>query len=288
MTPSRTSRRPALVLGALAGALSVTLVASRAAAQNAPANAPARDSAAAQARSDAPAAAPAPLVTDRPDFTESPLVVPVRSVQLEAGNSFTRAGGATEQTLGEVLLRVGLHSRVELRLAANSWVVSEEAGVHSSGLEDAGVGAKLSIVPEREGRHLLPTTALIVGTSLPTGSPGRRSSALSPEAKLLLGWNLAETWGLASNLNVSSTPEAGSRFTELVGSLSLGHELGERLGAYAEVYGGRTSRGDQSRFGNVGVTFAVAPLFQLDARVGTGIGPSAGARFAGVGLSRRW
>jgi hypothetical protein len=285
VTLSHSLRRPALVLGALAGA---ALAPSRVTAQNAPADAPARDSALTQARGEAPAAAPTPLVTDRPDFTESPLVVPARSVQLEAGNSFTRAGGATERTLGEVLLRVGLHPRVELRLAANSWVVSEEAGVHSSGLEDAGVGAKVSNIPERSGRHLLPTTALLVGTSLPTGSQGRRSAALSPEAKLALGWSLAETWGLTSNLNVSSAPEAGARTTEYVGSLSLGHELGERVGAYAEVYGGRTSRGVQSRFGNVGVTFAVAPLFQLDARVGVGAGPSAGERFAGVGLSRRW
>jgi hypothetical protein len=259
-------RRPALVLGA------ALLPFAGAAAQNAA----------------TPAASAAPLVTDRPDFTESPLVVPTRSFQLEAGDSFTRADGASEQTVGELLLRVGLHPRVELRLAGNSFVVAREAGVRSTGREDAGVGAKFSLIPEREGRHLVPTTALLVGTSVPTGSPGLRSAALAPEAKLALGWSLADTWGLSSNLNVASTPAAGERTTEYVGSLSLGHEFGERVGGYAEVYGGRTSLGEQSRFGNVGITFAVAPLFQLDARAGLGVGPSAGVRFVGAGLSRRW
>jgi hypothetical protein len=57
---------------------------------------------------------------------------------------------------------------------------------------------------------------------------------------------------------------------------------------YTEVFGGRTSLGEASRFANAGLTFAAGPLFQLDARVGTGFGPSAGNRFFGVGLARRW
>ena len=36
-----------------------------------------------------------PLVTDRPDFTESAVGVPIGRVQIEAGYTWTRKGGAT-------------------------------------------------------------------------------------------------------------------------------------------------------------------------------------------------
>ena len=103
-----------------------------------------------------------------------------------------------------------------------------------------------------------------------------------------MGWSLGERWGLSSNLNVARPSVGGARIMEYVGSLSLAHEVAERVGAYAETYGGRTSRGERSAYGNVGVTFALADLLQLDARVGTGFGPSAGERFFGLGVARRW
>ncbi|MGH7563856.1 MAG: hypothetical protein ACREK5_05485, partial [Gemmatimonadota bacterium] len=55
----------------------------------------------------------APLVTDRPDFTESALTVPRGDPQLESGYTLTRADDADEHALGEVLLRIGVAGRLE-------------------------------------------------------------------------------------------------------------------------------------------------------------------------------
>ena len=113
-------------------------------------------------------------------------------------------------------------------------------------------------------------------------------TTLTDELRTDLSWSLAEGWDLSSNANVASIPVDGARAREYVGSVSVGHDLSERFGMYTEVYGGRTSLGEASRFANAGLTFAAGPLFQLDARVGTGFGPSAGSRFVGVGVARRW
>ena len=62
---------------------------------------------------------PAPeLITDRPDFTESSEVVGRGVVQLESGLTFASRMPAVRQvTLPELLVRIGLGDRVELRLA---------------------------------------------------------------------------------------------------------------------------------------------------------------------------
>src|SRR3972149_2072098 len=53
-----------------------------------------------------------PLVTDRPDFTESTVTVGLGGVQLEMGYTYTRdeasGGNTTEHPFPETLLRVGM------------------------------------------------------------------------------------------------------------------------------------------------------------------------------------
>src|SRR5437870_3062683 len=63
------------------------------------------------------------LVTDRPDFTESSLVVPRGRLQIEGGFSYTRGNsGERAWNLPEMLLRLGVASRWELRLEAPQYL----------------------------------------------------------------------------------------------------------------------------------------------------------------------
>lgn len=66
-----------------------------------------------------PANSTEPMVTDRPDTTESPVVLPVGLLQLEFGASAERqASGAETVSIGEALLRFGWLDRLELRFSA--------------------------------------------------------------------------------------------------------------------------------------------------------------------------
>lgn len=127
-----------------------------------------------------------PLVSDRPDFTEAPETVAPRRVQLEGGHTFARADGERANTTGEVLLRIGVAPRAELRLEPGSYSTLSSPAGDTRGLEDAVAGMKFRLhdAPEA-GRSLMPAVSLLVMTSVPTGSAAFRQSAMQPEAKLV-------------------------------------------------------------------------------------------------------
>ncbi len=232
----------------------------------------------------------APIVTDRPDFTESAVTVPDRSVQVEMGGTYTREEGVSSYSSGETLIRAGLTPRIELRLTAASYAVERSASARSQGLEDAGVGFKLALHDGTEGPKAVPTVGLIVGTSLPTGAASFRSRRALPEAKLLAAWSLTDRLGFASNLNWARAEDAGSSHDEFSGSGSFAYAISDRVGAYAEyfAFGGGSSEWQRREYVNGGLTFLVHPTLQLDARAGVRADAPSDGVFVGIGLSRRF
>ena len=227
------------------------------------------------------------IVTDRPDFTESPVSVPRGAVQVEMGNTYERTDDVRTNTLGEALVRVGVPHGVELRFGLPSYV--RAAGPAAlDGASDSNLGAKVELVSGARAAGLVPTTALIVGAGLPTGARAFRAGGVSPEAKLLVGWSLGESWALSSNLNVASVAEGDARTGELAGSLSLGRSLSDRAGAYLEWFGARPDGARGSHYANGGVTWLLTAGQQLDVRAGTGLGGNRRDFFMGLGLSQRW
>jgi hypothetical protein len=226
------------------------------------------------------------IVTDRPDFTESPVAVPRGAVQVEAGHTLERTDDVRAHTLGETLVRVGVRDGVELRLGLPSYVrVGGPTAV--DGVSDGNLGAKVDLVRESRASGLVPTTALIVGASLPTGSRAFRGG-VSPEAKLLMGWSLGEAWSLSSNLNVASVDAGDARTDEVAASLSLGRSLSDRTGAYLEWFGTRPDGARGTHYANGGVTYQFTDNHQLDVRAGRGLGANRRDFFLGLGFSQRW
>lgn len=234
---------------------------------------------------------PEPLVTDRPDFTESAVTVAPGKVQLESGYTFTRVDTEQEHTLGEVLLRVGVAERVEVRLGVNSFAFTRTPGDTDSGLEDASLGVKVRLAdtPERF-RLTRPGIALLAGTTLPTGGGAFGESTLQPEATLALAWPVSERIGLASNVGYAYASEGGDRFNQFSGSVTLAYALAERLGSYVEAYGFALDRGDgpDTGFVNGGLTYLLTNDLQFDVRAGVGLNAVEPDYFAGLGFARRW
>lgn len=247
-----------------------------------------------------PAADPAldePLVSDRPDFTESAVTVPVGHFQLELGATVSRRDGAPGAPdneaieAGEVLLRLGLAERLELRLAPGSHLDSSQGnrdGGGPDGRTDGSVGVKVAFYDGVSG--LLPATALLLSAALPTGERELRAAEVDPELELLLAWDLTERLSLASNLGVASVSSGGERHTLKIASLSLGLALGERLGAFVEAYGlFPAAPGERNTsYADGGFTFALTPNHQLDVRVGRELRGDEPETYAGIGYAVRW
>ncbi len=233
-----------------------------------------------------------PIITDRPDFTESTETVPIGMTQIEAGVTFARAGDERSNSFGEVLVRHALGRRTELRLEVPSFSRTRGAGGRESGFEDGSIGFKYMLSQGAGGFGLKrPRISLIGDTSLPLGSRRFRERKLQPGAKLLLGWDLSDRMALSSNLNYAYLSEEGERFGEFSASLSLGIGLTERIGSYLEVFGFFPGGNrDNTRFINGGFTYLVNNDFQLDARLGFGLGNDVGGSdtFFGVGVARRF
>lgn len=116
-------------------------------------------------------AEPTPLASDRPSFSSGTAITQVGHPLLEAGMTYSRADGANVLAVGEATLRAGVSPRVELRLTAPNYLMVRPDAIRADGLGDAGIGAKVTLF-EGGGNSapVHPEIALLVGTSLPTGS----------------------------------------------------------------------------------------------------------------------
>ena len=231
-----------------------------------------------------------PLVTDRPDFTESAATVAPGRIQLEGGFTFTDAGAVEETSFGELLARIGLAERLELRVGINSFLrVDGPGGGEVDGWEDASFGVKARLWDGGAGGR--PEAALIVATSLPTGDEDLGGGAgLAPEAVLALAWEIAPDLGLGVNLGAAYPRDGGERFAQGFASAAVGWSAGDRLGLFAELYGFSEEEdgGDASAYADAGATWSLGPDHQLDARLGTGLSGTDTDLFIGLGFAARW
>jgi len=237
-------------------------------------------------------AADEPLVTDRPDFTESPFVVAKGRVQVEGGYTYTRTGDDREHALGEVLVRVPMSKKAELRLGVPSYLWQRGGGARAVGFDDGLWEAKFALSPGGGKGWKKPATALLFGTSLPIGARAFRENGLQPQAIFAAQWELCPAASLGANLGYARPSDGGARFDQVFGSLSAGFSLGGKWGAYTEIYGFNKAdaTGKSAKYADGGVSYLINDDLQLDARAGLGLSNHVGGPdfFVGAGVARRF
>lgn len=222
------------------------------------------------------------LATDRPDFTESAVVVPLRSVQIESGLTWERFDGdLSVVTLPEVLIRWSPAARIEARFEPPNRV-SLRNGADESGFTDIAAGAKFQIGPVGAW-----DVAAIGMLSIPTGEEGFTSDEVDPDIALTAARALTErvSFGVQA---VAAWPSAGDeRTTVLGGTLVVGADLDARWGAFLELAIESPESEPPATVLHHGYTFGIAPAVQLDFHGGVGLSDAAPNHFLGVGLSAR-
>ncbi len=238
-----------------------------------------------------------PLVTDRPDQTESAAVVPRGFAQLELGGLYSVDKPGTDPrvrafNLGGALLRYGLADPVEFRLGFAGWTEVRQTQVPTTeGMGDINVGFKARLATGEDGG---PALALVGIMTVPTGREGFRALGPDPVLKLAVAHDLGNGFGLGYNVGAALTrleSPAGMRTTEgsLLWTVALGRSLFDRLGAFVEGYG-TAGLGDGIPSWtalDAGLTFALTPTLQLDTSAGVGLGDAAADWFVSGGLSLR-
>ncbi|MBC8065844.1 MAG: transporter [Chlorobia bacterium] len=226
-----------------------------------------------------------PIVTDRPDFTESSLVVPLRSIQLESGLTYERTNRQNRALNGpEVLLRFGLAERLELRVGLPNYNrIESTSSSDSEGLDDTYVGAKIQLGPICNDIGL----ALIPAVSIPTGRKGIRSEAWSPELKVVFSKGLG-IYSLSGMIYAAWIEEDGEKRTPLQTTLSLGIPIKEGLGMFTEYILDVKKDSEPAHTFHTGFTFQPKPNRQFDIHFGFGLSPNAPDFFIGAGYSHRF
>jgi hypothetical protein len=232
-----------------------------------------------------------PLVSDRPDFTESTGTIAPGHVQIEGGITRQEIGEEDALSAGEVLVRLGMTERLEARLGVGSWTRIDFPGGELDGYEDPTVGLKVRLTPPVDDRPPgFPAASLLLSTSVPVGSEELTTDEWEPEARVALDWILTDLLSLGANVGIAYPSAGGDRFDQLLASVTLGIAATDRLGVFVETYGfsEEEPEGDATQYVDTGVTFALTDDLQLDARIGFGLNDPSPERFVGVGVAARW
>lgn len=227
---------------------------------------------------------------DRPDQTESPNIIPVKTFQFEAGFVYEadKNNGGTVKNLSypSALLRYGMLSNLELRMEIENTKSDFETGGQTtsvSGIKPISLGLKVNVLEEK---GILPAAGIIINFSLPNAaSKELKSNNLGSSInfafensitdKLSLGYNLGSSWD-------GNTTEANVFY-----SMSLGYSICKCVSAFVEGYGFMPENTSSNHRFDFGVSLFPLKNFSLDASAGFGITKNAPDYFINGGFSLR-
>ncbi len=227
----------------------------------------------------------AELVTDRPDFTESGIVVPMGSLQFEGGLTWESGAGGVRTASGpEFLVRWGLTSRMELRIGLPDFV-GVWNGHSASGFGDPSIGTKVQLGPIAEGGDL----ATVVTVSAPAGETGFSSDGWDPSVILTTGGGIGGSWSLGSQVFGELATNMGDREFSWGGTLVLGTSIGSQgiSGSFFELAATIPEEGTTAVSFHHGYTHLLTKTLQIDVHGGFGLTETAPDLFIGAGMVYR-
>lgn len=221
----------------------------------------------------------APLITDRPDFTESAFTVPVGAIQFEGGLTFQDTG-VDALIFGEPLIRYGLRERLELRFGVPS-IISIDDPVDDTGLSDLSVGFKYKLGPSVSGWDM----AVLGALSLPTGGDNFTSDTIDPSAIFTAGRSLNDRLSFATQARGAIVGNDNAAVLEATAVFA--YAIQQDLSGFAELATRFQDNVDTGVTLHTGVTSLIQELLQVDVHLGFGLTDTAPDFFVGAGISYR-
>lgn len=216
------------------------------------------------------------IVTDRPDFTESALVVPTKVLQLEMGFQRDDVANSSSTTLFTHLWQYGIREGYELRLGFTGLGLVDKDAYAG----DVLVEGKFQMLDKSSGTPV----ALIAGIQIPSNSIISQNG-YGTVVKIALAKDITERFSLGINAGVGYLESGSDWEKETSASLALGYGLTEALGMYLEGYAIAPESAPWKPVFNGGFTYLLKKNLQLDIYTGTNLREKLDATFIGVGVS---
>jgi len=229
------------------------------------------------------AAAPGPINTDRPAVTDSSVVVPAGSIQLENGFLETSSQGQSIVDGPETLVRFGLTSRTELRFNVPDYFQNLSTTGGGSGFGDFAFGVKQQLGPA-----LGFDVSAVVFLSFPTGAHNVTSGGYDPGLQVPWSRALSSKWTAAGMFSVYWPTQGRMRNVTGQATFLIDRQLTGPWDAFVEYAGSFPERGGPQHLLHFGTALKLAPRQQIDFHVGVGLSSAAVDHFIGVGYSFRF
>ena len=229
-----------------------------------------------------PVAADSDIVTDRPDVTESSIVVPKGSLQIENGITWTTDRRLQTFDGPESLMRFGLATRTEFRITVPNYF-GAISGPDPTGFGDIALGIKEQLGPLPKGFDL----SVILAVSLPVGARGVSSHGYDPFIKLPWSKELKGGWSIGGMQSLFSNTDGGKRNAVWEPTFYLEREITKQWQAFAEYAGDCAQRSGPKEIAHFGTAYRFTAQQQVDFHFGLGASRSAPSHFFAVGYSIR-
>jgi Putative MetA-pathway of phenol degradation len=222
------------------------------------------------------------IATDRPDVTNSSLVVPVGSLQNENGINTT--GRDFEKTFD------GTNSRWRLGIAPCLEILVDLPNYTGKLQGDANSGFGNVVPAVKWQLNSLPeqwNLSVTAGAGLPTGSAKITGPGLQPYLQFPWSHELGGGWatsGMVTSFFFPSDP-SNQQITEA--TFVLEKKMTERTSLFVEYVGDYPSRGASMSLFNSGGEYLLTKTQQVDFHIGFGLNRNSPTYIFGVGYSFR-
>jgi hypothetical protein len=223
-----------------------------------------------------------PIATDRPDVTNSSLVVPEGSFQSENGINFSQRDGGHALDGTNSRLRLGVAPCMEILVDLPNYVTAVN-GRLNSGFGDVTPAVKWQVSPA-PGKLDLSVT---LGAGLPTGAKSIAGRGVQPYVQLPWSLDLGSGWGISGMFTNFMTPDDPINKLSTESTFVLEREFAERAFLFIEYVGDYYIHGGPSHLFNSGGGYRITSTQQIDFHIGVGLNDNAPAYVFGVGYSFR-
>ena len=224
-----------------------------------------------------------PISTVRPSFSDSPNIVPVRTLQLESGLSFfSRGDGAPQRwDFGEALFRYGLVPRLEVRVGLPNYNLG--FGGNPDGFDNTSIAFSYYL-----GQVLGFGLGIVPTLSAPTGARGLRYDGATPSFTLNAqrGIGGGDTFG--GTLGQSYGRQDDESFVRTIATLNAVHPFTKTFTAFVEYGGFFDEHAPPQNYAHLGLQLLVTKTAQFDVHGGVGLGGASARQFIGAGYSVRF
>jgi hypothetical protein len=221
-----------------------------------------------------------PIATDRPAVTDSSVVVPTGTIQVENGFADTVSQGQRTLDGPETWVRIGVAAKTELRLIAPDYFGPQGIG---SGFGDLAVGVKQQLGPV-SGFDV----SVVLTLSLPTGARAISSHGYDPSVQLPWSRSLSANWTIAGMLSVYAPTSDGRRKVTGETTFLVDRQLTKAWDAFVEYAGDFPEYSGPRHLLHFGSALKLTPNQQIDMHAGVGLSSAAVDHLIGIGYSFRF